>query len=650
MNFAVSEEMILGPPKTAFASVSGTRKAFDSHQRASSSNNDETSAKNDRNAFRDKHLKDGKRSERDPERARDLRSGNAQYRRSMKEDDDLGLDLRPQRDSEQDGSDLLQRKKEDPGHDQGLGREARTKKAFENHKRDGDHDIDGYYSGRRPGPGRIRDEPSRYRDDDRNENDRTENVGKGNMSHLGWRDKERRGLQEQDRDWHRGTKAELDPEWMDEPESEARKEAHTQEDFERWKEKMKASNGSLPDTSLPASDNLSIHERLNPGAGTSSAKGKVDTLLVVDPTVDNFFGLWNGPQDEKFANTSANVTAPNTVNATAKISKPSKFTGFFNPKANSEPPKGRQGLPFVEAPMDSTNEDKEGFQRILKLLDQQQPQGDSAPPPLSPGSGDAPTSSPIQSTRDPRDLYNLFDPRSTQTNAIPLKNDSEFLLNLMQQQQGTRSNLGQMDVHGRRAAQGTAPGLPPFSNLAISPQDTPQQSSSSKSPGLFGDNVREDILARDKPNSSFGTEPRAPPGLHDSRRQSPTGAPYQSMFTSGLQRPPGLEQMPPGYTQYIQLQRQNMAPPPGFHASTRNQNAFSPSLIHHNGPNDRLQYAIPVTGRGIPPPGFMGINAAPLGAPPLPFNHDGLPFGPFGDVGIFGQGGQGFLPGQQRRQ
>ncbi len=44
-----------------------------------------------------------------------------------------------------------------------------------------------------------------------------------------------------DREWARGGKVEQDPEWMSSPESEEKKQSHTQEDFERWKERMRAS-------------------------------------------------------------------------------------------------------------------------------------------------------------------------------------------------------------------------------------------------------------------------------------------------------------------------------------------------------------------------------------------------------------------------
>ena len=50
-----------------------------------------------------------------------------------------------------------------------------------------------------------------------------------------------------DRDWDRQPKAEAEPEWMDAAEPEEPFQARTQEDFQRWKEKMKAGTATPQD-------------------------------------------------------------------------------------------------------------------------------------------------------------------------------------------------------------------------------------------------------------------------------------------------------------------------------------------------------------------------------------------------------------------
>ncbi len=442
----------------------------------------------------------------------------------------------------------------------------------------------------------------------------------------------------------------MDPEWMDEPEAEIKEQKRTQEDFERWKERMKASNGTTQDTPLSSAEQRPSHDRTV--SSTGAAKAKVETPLIVDPSFDGFFGLWDKPKkgEELLDTTPRNGVKPNVANTAIKASKPSKFTGFFGSKADPEPPKEQPSIPLFPPSKDSSNADKEGFQRIIKLLNQQQTQGGKGEtPPRVQGQRDVPPSSPDQSrgAGERNDLYNLLGARSLQENNAPPTRDSEFLLKLMQQPQPNRQDINQANIGGRRPTQDTAPGLLPFSNLMISPHDTPQHTPSNGFPSGFFNG--DEIQTRDKLNPTSGAERRGPPGppsIYD-QRQSPAGGPQQSGFPSGLQRPPGLEQLPPGYAQHLLSQRQNMIPPPGFQPPARGQNAFPPGLNPGN-PSDRLQYGMPSNSRGMPPPGFMGMSAPPPGFH-MPFSQEGIQFGGFGDAAAFGQGGQGFMPGQQRR-
>lgn len=648
----VPEDIVLGPPKTAFASASGARsnsKISNNPQRSSFTNPDDAAVKDDRTTFKDRYSRDGQRTERDGEK-RDSKSGATQNRRSVKDDSDLWSNVRQQRNSGHDDHGRTHQKNGDREYerDREAGREHRAHRGFENHKRDADTDAGGGHASRRSGPARGRNEPSWNREEGRNRDGGAEDPE--NPKPREWKDKERRGTRGPERDWNRGGKVEMDPEWMDEPEPEIKEQKRTQEDFERWKERMKASNGATQDTPLLSAEQRPSHDRTTSSTGTGVTKTKIETPLIVDPSFDGFFGLWDKPKkgEELLGSTAGNGVKPNVANTATKVSKPSKFTGFFAPRADPEPPKEQTSLPLLAPSRDSSNEDKEGFQRILKLLDQQQIQdGKAETPPRVQGQRDVPASPSVQS-RGPgerNDLYSLLEARSSQENSVPPTRDSEFLLRLMQQPQPSRQDVNQANIGGRRPAQDTAPGLLPFSNLIFSPHDTPQQPPSNGfPPGFFNG---DEMQPRDKLNPTSGAERRGPPpGIYD-QRQSPAGAPQQPGFPSGLQRPPGLDQLPPGYAQHLLSQRQNMIPPPGFQAPLRGQTAFPPGVTSSN-PNDRLQYGMPSNNRGMPPPGFTGMNPPPPGFP-LPFNQDGMPFGGFGDAGGFGQSGQGFMPGQQRR-
>ena len=629
------EDIVLGPPKTAFASASGTRnaaKAFDSSNRPNLTNHDDSLVKHDRHALRDRNSKDGQK---DLEQSRESRLGSNQNRRSVKDDNELWSSIRQQRSSGPDDGEHSHRKNGDRGNEKDgqRGREAKLSRDFDNYRSKGDRDIDTENGTRRPGFGRGRNEPSWYRDDARAEGGlRDHEATKPRES----RDKERRGARGPDRDWVRGAKADQDPEWMGPPESDDVDRIHTQEDFEKWKERMKSGNASKSDASMEQQTN---HDRTASGSGTGAAKVKIDTPLVVDSSVDGFFGLWNQPRKQEATNDASNGVQQVGVSAAAKVSKPSKFTGFFTAKPEPEALKEKPSLPVFSSALDSSSEDKEGFQRILSLLgQQQQPQDGESEAPRAPQQPHSTMSPPLSAPRKVgnNDLYSLLGSRSPPANPVPQGRDSEFLLKLMQQPQQHRPDTNQSNFSERRSGADTIPGNLPFSNLMISPTDMPQQTPSTQPPPGFFD----DTPTRDKLNP--GTERRIPPpGFFDNNlpRQSSAGVPQQSGFPAGIQRPPGLEQVPPNYTQHVQPPRQNLAPPPGFQAPNRGQNAFPPGLVS----SDRVQFGIPANSRGIPPPGFM--HPAPPGFP-VPFGQEGVPYGAFGDGGHFGHG---FTPGQQRR-
>ena len=584
--------------------------------------------------IRDRHPRDGQRN---TEQGREQRAGPNFNRRSVKDDSDLWSNVRQSRPPGPDDSERTYRKNRDRGHDRdGPGdRDSGPISNFENHRRDRDAEADGEPRLRRTGIERGRNEPSRYRDGSLPEIGGPEDPESTKTRE--WRDKEKRGTRGSDREWTRGAKADLDPEWMEAPVSENANGTHTQEDFERWKERMKSGNAVKPEV---VESRRTSHNHTSSSVGLGTAKVKVDTPLVVDSSVDGFFGLWNQSQKKETPDDVVDGAQAGLSKPGASKPKPSKFTGFFNPKPELDSKTESLSRPSLVTGTDSSNEDREGFQRILNLLGQQQQPPNRKPetPPRAQQQREFIASPPVHVSRsmENNDVHSLLGTSSPSANPMPHGKDSEFLLKLMQQPQQHRPDVSQANIESHHTNQAAIPGPLPLSNLMISPQEKPQQTTPAQPLSVFFD----DASAKDKLNPN--TERKGPPpGFFDNNfiRQSPSGIPQQSPFPLGLQRPPGLDQVPTNYPQHVQPPRQNMLPPPGFQMATRNQNPFPPGLLL----NERLQFGTPANGRAMPPPGFM--QGAPPGFP-VPFSPETMPFGGFSEGGSFGQG---FPAGQQRR-
>lgn len=626
---SVPEDIVLGPPKTAFASAAGARnqnRTFDAGSRPSFGAHGDDSTRGERQNFRDKNSRQGQRYDADVDGAQEPRPGNQQHRRVT--NDGEPWSSRQARFSGHDEGDKGPRRNghRDQDRDRDNAPDSRAPRGFENHRQDVNHEMN---DTRRNGHGRGRNEPSWYRDEKDGE---LSGNRRDPTRTREWRDN--RSSRESNLDGNRNTKQEVDPEWMDEPDVHEKKQAHTQEDFERWKERMKAGNGPAQENAPPTGDLHKGHERTISGISSPSGKPKVETPLVVDSSIDGFFGLWNDPGKKS---TSTDELQTRTEATKAKGAKSSKFTGFFGAKAlpteqEVEPPAPN---PFA-APADSSSEDKEGFQRILKLLDQQQivsakdgavrEQVYRRNMPASPG---------VQvQQQDPSNLQSLLSPRSNGGAPLPPNKDSEFLLNLMRQ---SRPQVAQANSASLQHNNAIPSELLPFQNLLVS-----------SPPGLPGSMAREEARPLDKLNPTPTPDRKGPPpglfnlqqrpGPHDSQRMGKEGPEYAPSYIS----------------QHIPQQRQSMMPPPGFQAPLRNPTQFLPGLmanIPSAGIPDRgnpfgMRTSLPP---GMPLPGFM--NAPPPGFPPLQQPHLNQYFGGgpprlpgegFGEGGNFGLGQEQF--------
>lgn len=642
---SVPEDIALGPPKTAFASAAGARnqvRTFDAASRPSFGAQGDETARGDRQNFRDKFARKGVRNDTEVEGSQESRMGTQQHRRGT--NDNESWSGRQSRILAKDEGDRGSHRNGYREQDKDSSHESRTPRAFDAHRRDATNNETN--DTRRNGQGRGRNEPSWYRD----EKDAEVTDGRRDTNKTrDWRDKNKGNTWEAEAEWKRGSKQEVDPEWMDEPDVHEKKQTHTQEDFERWKERMKAGNGPGQENAPTTSQQRPNHERAVSGLASPPAKAKVGTPLVVDPSIDGFFGLWN---DSSKNESSTEEGAPH-VKAEAskpKAAKSSKFTGFFGSKAvpieqETEAP---VMSPFA-APADSSSEDKEGFQRILKLLDQQQtiPAKDgTAREHFLRNMPASPVARTQQQQRGSTNLQDLISPRSKNGGPVPPNKDSEFLLNLM------RQSRSQPNAGDQRPSSSVAPDLLPFNNLLISPHQNP-----GLPPALGNIMGRQDAQSHDKLNPTATPDRKGlPPGLFD-----PRPSPHESV-RMGKE---GLEYAPSFISQHAPLpqsQRQAIMPPPGFQAPLRNPTQFPPGLpsnMSSAGQDRGNPFAMRMNGGnglpGMPPPGFT--NAPPPGFAPMPMNQDnaarmyfGAPLRPqpgegYGEAGDFGLGG-----GQFRRQ
>ncbi|KAJ9634994.1 hypothetical protein H2204_005949 [Knufia peltigerae] len=160
--------------------------------------------------------------------------------------------------------------------------------------------------------------------------------------HPDWRRGDRR-----DREWDRQPKAEAEPEWMDTAEPEEPFQARTQEDFQRWKEKMKAGTATPQDKPEPAEQAQSAPKMASPEP---------------DDSMDKFFARFESKPTEQQA-------------APAKVHGKTRFASLFSPPTEqNKQVEAPASMPSAERPSstqlsDSTSDaDQAGFARILEML------------------------------------------------------------------------------------------------------------------------------------------------------------------------------------------------------------------------------------------------------------------------------------------
>ncbi|KAB8258797.1 hypothetical protein BDV32DRAFT_159808 [Aspergillus pseudonomiae] len=674
-----SEDIILGPPKTAFASASRIpgKGSIDATERPSRQP-DSDDIKNDRLNFRGKFFKDREGGDSNFDR-RDGKSDPFTPRRGDRDDWNTG---RPRRTFGQEEQERKPRRNGDfdrwESRDFNRDRDQQTP----NHERGG-KDKDGRFFPRRDGqPGRARHEGSWFRDDGNQDGPEPEEE-KTPIRSRDWR-RDRHGA---DRDWTRGAKFEQDPEWLDSNDKEEPRRVHTQEDFERWKERMKAGSSQAPveeKKETPAESTPAQKSEPRPTDGEIfSSSG---TPFQSDTAMERFFGLLGDSKSPQEIATSSPLEAPIVSQATPKKEnipgkpfKSSRFAGLFSPPPGSPAKETDSQLenksPTVQP--STTDADQEGFQRILQMLGGSKsrnatPHNDTVqanrPPSLPQAeSVQSAISSPSheQMKRPDPMLIQESSMRSAGPAMDPQSREREHLLRLMQQVRVTPVTNQAQGNHGQPQSAGAAPGMINMPEMLPPP---PGLASAPKAPNFIDDpaianmqRAEPDQLRRrpangppmgyfeDMPFPQGGQVPITPGGS-----RAPQG---QDLPGMGVQRPPGFEHLPPPGWAGHQLPPQQgggpgpLAPPPGIPTPTRgvNPNFMSNMMpMHGNVPplGERQPFPRGAGGNGsagfppppgmMPPPGYMN-GPPPSGFPPMPPNAEAL-------MGL-GHGGQGPFDG-----
>ncbi|KAH8696117.1 hypothetical protein BGW36DRAFT_428141 [Talaromyces proteolyticus] len=666
-----SEDIVLGPPKTAFSSATrmfgkGSIDATDRTQRF----NDSDEAKNDRFNFRDKFLKDREGTDRELDR-RENKYGGPHSRRNEREDWNAG---RPRRTFNQDEQDQKPKRNGDAGRWD--GRDKPDELVL------GRKDKDGRFAGREGLP-RGRHEKSWFRDENAPETGELEDE-KPFMRSREWR----RDRQTTERDWNKGARFDQDPEWMDSTDRDEPKQTqtHTQEDFQRWKERMKA--GSAPPVPLEEKTGIALEEVAPEDQKTEASRldGELFAAnkhhLPMDTGFEKFFGLLG---DAKHTPQEVATTGPGesikTDPGSSKASKSSRFATLFSPPPESSV-KQPEPIALEKTQPDrpvSTDADQEGFQRILQMLGGRKsrnstPQMDSTQssrPPSYAHPDNRPTpppglSSPSRDTLNqqqhefmaaqegvaPRALHPPPGMEAMLPNRDPqtMFRDRDNLLRLMQQVKvsptpGQHGNPGLPSglPAGLSSQGGPTPGILNVPDLLSRPQGmqkVPRNQPFLDDPAIANMQRTEVELHEPSRRPVNGLPvgyfdeipyPGAPQGGQGSTRPAAGGRGPPPM---GLQRPPGFEQMPPppppppGWAGQLPPQQ----PTPNRGMNPNFLNGPMPPHMHGNMPpppphNERPPFLRGISGNASgntfgPPPGMMpppGYGPPPpSGFPPMP--------------------------------
>ncbi|ROT41834.1 hypothetical protein SODALDRAFT_1198 [Sodiomyces alkalinus F11] len=410
-NGANPDDIILGPPRTAFASTGagGRNKSFDYDKESKDFDS------RDRFNFRSRNG-DAEGSD----RTRDPRNHNFRRRGDADQDGEGWSTVKPRKSFGTEGAERFQgrmgavndrfnndRKLRDKvDHD---ATSARPRRAVDNYGKDGD---DGETRPRN-GLNRGRSEPWFKSEGDKPDKlDKPERPAMTNRERIdrakSWRDRDKDAdtFEDRDRDrdrdrvdrdqnrhmgrnyerrWDRDHRNERDPEWFDEPAGE-KAGGHTEEDFRKFMESMKGGKTKPP---AAAEGKPAASEAVTPPKPEQLAPASAP---AVESGPDKFFMAFASNSVLDAATPAAETPKDATPKpARSGAGKSSRFTSFFSapqedPSRRAQPEPAHNPAPASAATTASPpiakapDAEKEAFQVLLQKLQLSHPQARSSPP------------------------------------------------------------------------------------------------------------------------------------------------------------------------------------------------------------------------------------------------------------------------------
>jgi hypothetical protein len=677
----------------------------------------------DRFAFRNNRSEGGEN-----ERPRDGRNNNLRVRRTEGDQDSDGWStVKPRKSFGNEGAERFNgrmglsdnRPKEDRRFKDREDREVKDRPArgFENYSREKESDEQ-ERDIRRNGTGRGRNEPSWFKDNNDGPptpNNRNSNGDRFMDRSRGWREKERddrddRGADRHDRgdrgerrergdrgdrgdrrwDRDRDQRQEREPEWLAEPEEE-KHQAHTQEDFQKWKDQMAGKDKAVK---TPAAETPLSSE---PGGGFFGFDKlqKVETPQAMDIGPDKFFGKWAAPSQDATPDSGIESRKEGMAKSNT-TGKASRFTSFFTPVEETQrrqtepqppppmpmpipmPPQGGVEALFRDVPSPAEKaKETLAFQQLLSKLQRTTVGGPtgSTPPlnisqqPKPPGaekqhvpSHNIPvtrgTPEPFQQYRTERHDEGRQQVRTSQqqalqdllaqrqaTNSQPTSRPDQMLQELVGQRQNAlgQSSMRQDQQPGRNNNTEFLMGLMQSAKAAPDPQRSeqlllrmpPGQKSSADRDRQIQQQLMEQELQREaahreaaqRERGASQRQARPPPGFYDDASFQ-RGPPAQHERQQNNLQPTQILQRPPPPGLELGWDR-----PAQLQAQHRVNQGIHPPPGLPNGPNR----AMPIP-QQIFPPGFPMANFPPdMAGPPRNIQMQPPP-------GFFNAPPPGFMP------
>ncbi|WYZ45063.1 hypothetical protein EsH8_VIII_000379 [Colletotrichum jinshuiense] len=679
-NSANPEDIILGPPRTAFASATlrnNNGKPFENDKGLKDADSP------GRFTFRNRN---GDTPE--GERFRDSRNSNFRRRGDNDQDQEGWSTVKPRKSFGHEGAERFNGRMGGGGSDRITGdrrtrdRDDREAPKDRPHRsidhQDKDKDQEDADSRPRNGLNRGKSEPWFKNEASNTTTEKPPLTARERIDRAkSWRDRnrdaepaeEKSSGRNYERRWERGEhRGEREPEWFDEPAGE-KAGGHTEEDFKKFMESMKASRNA------PSAEDKAA--TMVAEAAIKAEQPAVASAPAVEIGPDQFF--------LKFASTAGlDVSSPTEPKKEAPAKpktgggKSSRFTSFFNApqddptrRMHTEPPTPLMGLPLGGpiAPGQAPDTEKEAFQALLMKLQRSNIQGVSTPPashpfqePPPPARDHGPSSSvaspePFQQyggdrREDPRprmpqgsmSMSEILAPRPTMPNQQPAARQDQLLQELVgQRHQASSQGSGRMEPNQGRNMSNTEFLMNLMRNQPEPPRTEqllmrmPQPQRAAQIPHA---QEREPDFSQGGRGSQRQMRGQVPPGFMDEGFHHPEPE-ARMQPTQILQRPPpppGLDQMNPAWIQGAAPipppQQRSMIPPPGLAGGPGRAHPmggmFPPNFPPGAFPPDAM--AVPPPRNMPPPPGFFG------GPPPGFIPPPGMP----GFPGPAGPEGHGF--------